>query len=393
MLASTDTIFGGAFQGRRVLLTGHTGFKGGWLSLWLSQLGADVTGIALPPEAGDSFFDSCGVAGLLDSRFADIRDAAKLSGATDGLDAELLIHMAAQPLVRLSYAEPVETFATNVMGTAHVLELAKKMPNLRAIVVVTSDKCYDNREWEWGYRENDALGGADPYSASKGCTEILAHSYRRSFFQDPDGPSLATVRAGNVFGGGDWGAERLVPDIIRAATHAERLTIRNPVSVRPWQHVLEPLSGYMMLSAKLLQDGHAFEGAWNFGPDTSSTVPVRVLTEAFRTAWGSGFDVTYGDPGNVLHEAGLLRLDSTKAQTKLGWRPQLSLQEAVQMTADWYRDHADGRKMAERSKAQIEAYSSRMTHSDAPQESSHIKEGAPTKDAKPVDFEFEFRSE
>lgn len=352
--------FASALKGRRVLLTGHTGFKGGWLSLWLSQLGARVTGIALPPEPGPGVFESCAVADLIDSRFADIRDPAALKKAAAGVDADVLIHMAAQPLVRYSYAAPVETFATNVMGTAHVLELARTMPGLRAIVVISSDKCYDNREWEWGYRENDALGGADPYSASKGCTEILAQSYRRSFFQDPDGPVLATARAGNVFGGGDWGAERLVPDIIRAATGDAPLAIRNPASVRPWQHVLEPLAGYLTLAAKVLEGGHAFEGPWNFGPDASATVPVRALSDAFQTAWGSAFDISYGDPGAALHEAGLLRLDSTKAQTQLGWRPRLDLQQAVQMTADWYRAQAEGRAMAPLSRAQIAAYSGLM---------------------------------
>ncbi|WP_224826187.1 CDP-glucose 4,6-dehydratase [Cognatishimia sp. MH4019] len=353
--------FAAAFKGRRVLLTGHTGFKGGWLALWLRQLGAQVTGIALPAEPGDSFFDSCGVGERIDSRIADIRDPKALFEAGEGADAEVLIHMAAQPLVRLSYAEPVETFATNVMGTAHVLELAKTMPNLRAIIVVTSDKCYDNREWEWGYRENDALGGADPYSASKGCAEILAQSYRRSFFQDPDGPCLATVRAGNVFGGGDWGAERLVPDIIRAATGAAPLSIRNPLSVRPWQHVLEPLAGYLTLAAHLLEQGHAYEGAWNFGPDAAATVPVRDLAQAFEKAWGHSFDITYGDAPDGLHEAGLLRLDSTKAQTQLGWRPRLGLSDAVHLTAEWYRAHEVGHQMAHFTMAQIDAYTARMS--------------------------------
>jgi len=360
--------FGGAFAGRRVLLTGHTGFKGGWLALWLARMGAHVTGIALPPEPGPSLFAACGLADHVDSRIADIRDLPALQAQMAGTDPELLIHMAAQPLVRLSYAQPVETFATNVLGTAHVLQLARAMPSLRAIVVVTSDKCYDNHEWVWGYRETDALGGADPYSASKGCTEIVAHAWRQSFFADPDGPQLATVRAGNVFGGGDWSADRLVPDIVRAATSGQVMEIRNPLSVRPWQHVLEPLAGYLTLAARLLDRGRGgarYAGAWNFGPDPSSTVTVQELAQSICAAWGCGGpSIAYHAPPqpdeHTLREAGLLRLDSAKARSSLGWSPRLTLDQAVGLTVEWYRAHADGAAMAELTQRQIETYSEKM---------------------------------
>ncbi|WP_126975673.1 CDP-glucose 4,6-dehydratase [Frigidibacter oleivorans] len=370
-----ETEFGGAFAGRRVLLTGHTGFKGGWLALWLARMGARVTGLALPPEPGPSLFEAAGVGAHVDSRIADIRDPAALAAALAGVDAELVVHMAAQPLVRLSYAQPVETFATNVMGTAHVLDLARRMPSLRAVVVVTSDKCYDNREWVWGYRETDPLGGADPYSASKGCTEILAHSWRRSFFADPAGPQLATVRAGNVFGGGDWAADRLVPDIMRAAAAGRAIEIRNPASVRPWQHVLEPLAGYLTLAARLLGPGAAAHaGAWNFGPDPSSTVTVEVLAQSICAAWGCGGPrIDYHAPPQpdehaprapLLHEAGLLRLDSSKARAGLGWMPRLTLEQAVGLTVEWYRAHAEGAGTAAAMEAatlrQIDSYSQMM---------------------------------
>lgn len=357
---------GGAFKGRSVLLTGHTGFKGGWLALWLARMGATVTGVALPPEPGPSLFAACAIGGHVDSRIADIRDVSALQAQAGDVDADLLIHMAAQPLVRLSYAQPVETFATNVMGTAHVLQLARNMPSLRAIVVVTSDKCYDNHEWVWGYRETDPLGGADPYSASKGCTEILAHAWRRSFFADAAGPQLATVRAGNVFGGGDWGAERLVPDIMRAAAAGHPIQIRNPASVRPWQHVLEPLAGYLTLAARLLGPGAArYAGAWNFGPDPASTVTVQELAQSICAAWGCGGpSIEYHAPPQpdepALHEAGLLRLDSAKARSILGWSPRLTLDQAVGLTTEWYRAHGEGGDMTALTLRQIENYSERM---------------------------------
>jgi CDP-glucose 4,6-dehydratase len=363
-----DPLIGRSFAGRRVLITGHTGFKGGWLSAWLLHLGADVVGLSLPPYEGPGVFKSCDLDSRMDSRFADIRNPAALQEALQGVDAEIVFHLAAQPLVRHSYRFPAETFATNVSGTANVLDAVRQMPSLRAVVVITSDKCYDNREWTWGYREIDPLGGHDPYSASKGCTELVAQAYRHAFFADSAGPQLATARAGNVIGGGDWGEERLVPDIVRAASSGVPLEIRSPKAVRPWQHVLEPLSGYLQLGARLLEDGAEFAGAWNFGPDIESTVNVRELMQLMRTAWGQGapevrFAEQQPETTATLHEAGLLRLDSTKARTHLGWRPQLGLAEAIGMTVDWYKAHALGEDMGECTEQQISGYGALMAGS------------------------------
>ncbi|WP_170457535.1 CDP-glucose 4,6-dehydratase [Ruegeria arenilitoris] len=363
MTGQSDQIFGGQFTDRQVLVTGHSGFKGGWISTWLNRLGAQVTGIALPPEPGPSFYQACGLDRTMDSRFADIRDPAALARATEGLDAEVVFHMAAQPLVRKSYREPAETFATNVQGTVNVLEAVRRMPSLKAVVVITSDKCYDNREWLWGYRENDPLGGKDPYSASKAATELVAQSYAHSFFSDANGPQLSTVRAGNVFGGGDWGEDRLIPDIIRAWNDGQPVTIRNPDSVRPWQHVLEPVAGYLLLAQKILSDGQRFAGAWNFGPNVSGTVNVRDLADMMWRAWGAGAPgFRFPDESATApHEAGILRLDSTKAQTRLGWRPRLELSQAVELTTDWYKAHATGDDMGKVTQSQIAAYQDLMS--------------------------------
>ncbi|WP_170333716.1 CDP-glucose 4,6-dehydratase [Ruegeria arenilitoris] len=358
MTDHSDQIFGGRFSGRRVLVTGHSGFKGGWMSAWLTRLGAHVTGLALPPEPGPSFYAACGIEQITDSRFADIRDATALNMTLQDVDAEVIFHMAAQPLVRKSYRDPVETFATNVQGTVHVLEAARRMPSLRAVVVVTSDKCYDNREGAWGFRENDPLGGKDPYSASKGATELVAQSYAHSFFADPEGPQLATVRAGNVFGGGDWSEDRLVPDIICAWERNLPVVVRNPEGIRPWQHVLEPLSGYLQVADKILSDGAEFAGAWNFGPDVSGTVDVRELADIVRRAWGAGapefsFPDKYGD---APHEARTLRLDSTKAQSRLGWHPRLDLQTGIEMTVDWHKAYAASADMMQMTAEQISIF-------------------------------------
>ena len=351
--------FGNAFAGRRVLVTGHTGFKGGWLSLWLQRLGAHVTGVALPPPPGPSIFESTGVAQSVDHRIGDIRSPDSFASAVKGVEPELLIHMAAQSLVRPSYEEPVDTFLTNVTGTAVVLDAARRMPSLKAIVVVTSDKCYENHEWPWPYRETDALGGADPYSASKGCTEIVANSFRRSYFNAPGAPLLATARAGNVFGGGDWAVDRLVPDIVRAIMAGTPVDIRNPGSVRPWQHVLEPLSGYLTLAARLLGDnGASFADAWNFGPEPQAFLNVERLARTLCDAWGAGAPPLRLGVGGGPHEAGMLTLDSSKAHAALGWRPRLSSDEAIRLTAQWYRAHANGdTNLRALSLAQIDAYS------------------------------------
>ncbi len=342
--ASLDDRTSQAFSGRKVLLTGHTGFKGGWLALWLRRLGADICAVALPPSHGaPSLFNVAAIGETLDHRIADIGDPAALATALSGVDAEVIFHLAAQSLVRPSYADPVGTFRTNVVGTAAVMEAARHMPSLRAIVIVTSDKCYDNREWPWGYRECDPMGGADPYSASKGCAELVADAFRRSFFADPDGPLVATVRAGNVFGGGDWSVDRLVPDIVRAAANRTPLTIRNPRAIRPWQHVLEPLAGYLQVATALLDGDVSAASAWNFGPDAGDVTDVGTFARAFVKAWGAGGpDIRYGGDIAAPPEAGILRLDSTKARTNLGWRPRLSHEAAIALTVDWYKAQLRG---------------------------------------------------
>jgi CDP-glucose 4,6-dehydratase len=331
----------------RVLLTGHTGFKGGWLAFWLAHLGARVTGVALPPQSPHGFWHATGLDELVDTRMADIRDPVALQAALAGVDAELVIHMAAQPLVRASYERPVETFATNVMGTAHVLEEARRMPSLKAVIVVTSDKCYDNREWVWGYRECDPMGGKDPYSASKGCTELLAASWRHAFFSDPSGPRLATVRAGNVVGGGDWSPDRLIPDFVRAAMAGDSMRLRNPQAVRPWQHVLDPLAGYLTLAARLLNaDGAELADGWNFGPDPASMATVAQVCGRLADRWPGArkpeFMLSQGNDN--LPEAEILRLDSTKAATRLAWRPRLDL---VRRPGEGHR-HAPSKRTSDR---------------------------------------------
>jgi CDP-glucose 4,6-dehydratase len=359
--SSVDDLLLQGLSGRRVLVTGHSGFKGGWLCLWLESLGAEVVGISLPPPTDPSFYDLAGIGSVIDSRFADIRDAAALAEAAAGFDAELVFHMAAQPIVRLSYESPADTFATNVTGTANVLDLAREMPSLRAVVVITSDKCYDNVEWPWAYRETDRLGGSDPYSASKACTELVAECYRRSWFADPAGPQLATVRTGNVIGGGDWARDRLVPDIVRAVQAATPLLIRNPRSVRPWQHVLEPLSGYLLLAARLLSDdGAAYSGPWNFGPSGDEPVDVEQLARAVMSSSPLlDLPIRFAAEQDAPHEAVSLRLDSSKAHQKLGWRPRLSSRETLSLTADWYSAFlAGGSDMLAVSRDQLAAYCS-----------------------------------
>jgi CDP-glucose 4,6-dehydratase len=327
----------GGWAGRRVLVTGHTGFKGAWLSLWLAQLGAEVVGLSDEIPTEPSLFALAGVAGDLaaDVR-ADVRDLDAVRAALDAHRPEVVVHLAAQPLVRASHADPVGTLATNVMGTAHVLEAVRlSAAPPRAVVVVTSDKCYENREWEWPYREDEPMGGKDPYSASKGAAELVVAAYRRTFFATPDLPRVATARAGNVLGGGDWGADRLVPDLVRAAAAGTPARIRNPTAIRPWQHVLNPLSGYLALAERLLEDPAAAT-AWNFGPADAEARSVGWVVERLVAAW-DGEPAIETDPGPHPPEAGTLRVDSSRARTRLGWTPAWGLEEGLARTAAWYR--------------------------------------------------------
>ena len=331
------------WSGKRVFVTGHSGFKGSWLTLWLARMGAVVRGYALPPGTNPSPCAAFAVPELCEHEFADIRDAARLGDAIARFRPDIVFHLAAQPLVRLSYRQPVDTFAVNVMGTANVLEACRAVDGLRAIVVVTSDKCYENREWIWPYREDEALGGHDPYSASKGCAEIVAQSWRRSFFQRHDGPALATARAGNVFGGGDWSEDRLIPDAARAFGSGTTLTIRRPQAVRPWQHVVHPLAGYLLLAERLIEDGHAFAEAFNFGPAADHMLTVRDVVRRFAAHWPDAAGLVDERPGeDALHEAGLLTLDATKARLRLGWTPPSDLDADLAATAAWYRAQQGG---------------------------------------------------
>jgi CDP-glucose 4,6-dehydratase len=328
--------FGGIYRGRRVLVTGQTGFKGAWLSLWLHDLGAEVSGYALAPDTTPSLHDQLGLAGLVDSRRGDVRDAALLEKTLRETRPEIVFHLAAQPLVRASYDAPAATFATNVLGTAHLLDAVRRAESVRVCVVVTTDKCYENREDDRAYREDDRLGGRDPYSASKACAEFVAASYRDSFFRREGRVSLSTARAGNVIGGGDWAADRLVPDCVRALAAGRPASLRQPRSVRPWQHVLDPLSGYLTLAARQLEQPEAFAEAWNFGPDPEAALTTGEVADLVVRAWGSGRWASVPD-ASAPHEAGLLRIDSQKARARLGWRPCYGPREAVSRTVDWYR--------------------------------------------------------
>lgn len=323
------------WRGKRVFLTGHTGFKGSWLSLWLAQLGATVQGFALPPPTEPNLFRVARVNERIGSSIGDIRDLAAVQTTMLEFQPDIVIHMAAQPLVRASYEEPVATYATNVMGTVHVMEAVRHTPSVRCAVNVTTDKCYENREWIWGYRENDPLGGHDPYSSSKGCSELVTHAYRNSFFHADQSPAIASARAGNVIGGGDWAKDRLIPDILRAFERSTPAIIRHPAATRPWQHVLEPLSGYLSLAEKLWQEGAAFAQAWNFGPEQSDIKPVGWIAGKMVKLWGKGSTWEQQHPASVLHEAHSLRLDSSKAMTLLGWAPTWNLTTALERTVAW----------------------------------------------------------
>lgn len=330
------------WQGRRVLVTGHTGFKGSWLALWLHAMGAKVTGFALPPPTDPSLFEVARLADLVDHVEGDVRDFTALRAVVERARPEVIFHLAAQPLVRLSYDQPIETYAANVMGTVHLLEAARLTGGVKSIVCVTSDKCYENREWDWPYRETDPMGGHDPYSSSKGCAELVVAAWRRSYFGSADAPLLASVRAGNVIGGGDWAADRLVPDLVRAFEAGVAPLIRAPDAVRPWQHVLEALGGYIMIAERLLAGERRFADAWNFGPADEDARPVRWIVDRMRAGWREGAAPPTLDAGPRPHEAGLLRLDCARARAALGWRPALDLGQAIAWIVDWHKAVAAG---------------------------------------------------
>lgn len=324
------------WQGKKVFLTGHTGFKGSWLSLWLQSMGALVKGYSLAPPTSPSLFVIADVAQNMETQIGDIRDLATLKKSMLNFNPDILIHMAAQPLVRLSYIEPVDTYTTNVIGTVNVLEAARICPNLKAIVSVTTDKCYENKEWAWGYRENEPMGGHDPYSSSKGCAELVSSSYRNSFFNTKSSAALATARAGNVIGGGDWADCRLIPDILKAFENSKSVVVRNPLSTRPWQHVLEPLSGYLVLAENLYTNGQEYAGAWNFGPKDEDCKPVNWILERMLATWGPGAAWAL-DQNNNPHEAGFLKLDCSKAKQKLHWEPKWNLEYTLKLIVNWHK--------------------------------------------------------
>lgn len=342
--------------GKRVFLTGHTGFKGSWLSLWLQSKGALVRGVALDPPTKPALFDVARVADGMDHIIADIRNFKAILPLFRDFKPEIVIHMAAQPLVRLSYQQPIETYATNVIGTVHVLEAARQTGTVRAIVNVTTDKCYENREWVWGYRENDHMGGHDPYSSSKGCSELVSAAYRQSFFKESS-IALATARAGNVIGGGDWASDRLVPDILRALQDQEPVLIRNPHAIRPWQHVLEPLSGYLTLAQSLYENGQTYAEGWNFGPSEDDAQTVQWIVEHLCALWGYNAHWQL-QTGEHPHEAHYLKLDISKARQRLKWTPRWSLNTALDRTIAWHQAWLNKQNMKTICQQQIESYQS-----------------------------------
>jgi CDP-glucose 4,6-dehydratase len=347
------------WRGRKVFLTGHTGFKGSWLSLWLQQLGAELTGYALPAPTNPSLFDEAGVSCGMTSVTGDVRDARSLEKALADSQAEIVIHMAAQPLVRASYADPVETYATNVMGTVHLLDAVRRCGHVRVVLNVTTDKCYDNREVPTGYRESDPLGGFDPYSSSKACAELVTGAFRHAYFDQQShssqGVALATVRAGNVIGGGDWACDRLVPDVVTAFAAGRPAHIRNPQATRPWQHVLEALGAYLQLCERLHDQGSAFAQAWNIGPDAADAWPVGRVVTRLAQMWG-GSAQWETDAGTHPHEAGWLQLDIAKVRKLLGWQPRTDLEAALAWTVEWYKARQAGEAVRDCTLAQIARY-------------------------------------
>ncbi len=341
------------------MITGHTGFKGSWLSLWLKHLGADVSGYALDPPTSPSIFDLCHTARGMKSIFGDVRDLGHLNSVIQEEKPEIIFHLAAQSLVKRSYKEPVETYSTNIMGTAHLLESVRRSQSVKAVVIVSSDKCYKNNEWYWGYRETDTLGGADPYSSSKGCCELVAAAYIDSYF-NPDRylqhqTAVATARAGNVIGGGDWAEDRLIPDCIKNLHHQQSILIRSPDAVRPWQHVLEPLGAYLLLARNLYLNGTRFSGAWNFGPDYGDARSVRWVVSTLIKLWGNeaAWEI---DENPHPHEANILKLDCSKAKTVLNWKPNWNLEQVLEKTAGWYKAYFNQEDMLEVTLEQIRSF-------------------------------------
>ena len=346
------------WNGKKVLITGHTGFKGSWLAFWLKSLGAEVCGYSLLPENSPNLFENLQLESQITSIIGDIRDLPSFEKTLREFQPEIVFHLAAQSLVRKSYREPVETYTTNVIGTINILEAIRHTDFVKAVVIITTDKVYENKEWLWAYRENERLGGFDPYSNSKACAELAVSAYRNSFFSGSK-TLIATARAGNVIGGGDWCEDRLIPDVFRSLVFGEKLIIRNPNSVRPWQFVLEPLSGYLMLAEKLSKGDKNFAGAWNFGPREEDSQSVGWILEEIRRNWNEPVNWEISE-GNQPHEANLLKLDSTKAKNELKWLPRLSLAEGIKLTAEWYQGFNDQTDLVELTKTQIEFYYQRL---------------------------------
>lgn len=344
------------WRNKKVFLTGHTGFKGSWTALWLQSMGANVKGYSLEPNTNPALFEVAKVGDIMESQIGDIRDLQKLKEAMVSFNPDVLIHMAAQPLVRLSYDEPVETYSTNVMGTVNVLEASRECKNLKAIVSITTDKCYENKEWEWGYRENEPMGGNDPYSSSKGCAELVTSAYRNSFFNTPNSASLASARAGNVIGGGDWADDRLIPDILKAFQNRKPVVIRNPLSTRPWQHVLEPISGYLVLAEALYNYGDKYAEAWNFGPKDEDCKPVNWILDKMVGSW-EGRASWELDKENAPHEAKFLKLDCSKVNGRLLWEPKWGLDHTLKLIVDWHQKWMSGENMQHNCLQEIAAYS------------------------------------